>query len=177
MNIKLSEMDDSNIQNYWEKPFIEKPKKKKINFDDILSNMNLSVNKDGVLQYMSFANKEEDQSNQVYPQQNYVNNQNIQMQNQYKNQAKFNNEKVDPNVKHSYIYNKYFKDYKDNFSNEEKPVRIIRTPEEYRRFIIEERIKALQERNRIAQIKSKKMLYTNTTVKASKNSLHKMSFN
>jgi hypothetical protein len=93
---------------------------------------------------------------------------------------------VEPAVKHSYIYNKYFKDYNDNFQPEPK-VLIPKTIEEYRQMVQEERQKAIEERNRIAQIKSTKLLFTTnqghnvdntkpTTIKPSRNSLRSMNF-
>ena len=46
--------EEQNGINYWEKPKVEeKTRKKKVSFNDILSNMNLVVNKQGVLQFMS----------------------------------------------------------------------------------------------------------------------------
>jgi hypothetical protein len=46
----------TNPEKYWEQQNIQKQqqtKKKKVSFDDILSNMNLVVNKSGVLQFMT----------------------------------------------------------------------------------------------------------------------------
>ena len=182
MELKFAEMDDLNNQNYWEqkteKP--EKQKKKKVNFDDILSNMNLVVNKQGVLQYMSI-NPNGEQKN--YENSNIQNNQynNPQPINpQYINVNKTNNnEPLDPNVKHSYIYNKYFKEYKDNNTSSDAPpeLKVIRTDEEFRRMIIEDRIKAIKEKKRIEEIKSTKMFFTNVkNIQASKNNLRKMPF-
>jgi hypothetical protein len=173
MELKFTEMDDLNNQNYWEqKP--EKPKKKKVNFDDILSNMNLVVNKQGILQYMSI-NPNEEQKN--YENSNNQHNQPINPQHLNVNKS-YNNETLDPNVKHSYIYNKYFKEYKDNASSVVQPeLKVIRTDEEFRRMIIEDRIKAIKEKKRIEEIKSTKMLFTNVrNIQASKNNLRKMPF-
>ena len=63
------------------------------------------------------------------------------------------------------------------------------TLEEYKQMLLEDRIKAIQQKNRIAQIKSTKMLYANNVtnigqnnvnqtvnLKASKNNLRRMSF-
>jgi hypothetical protein len=138
--------------------------------------MNLVVNQNGVLQYMEpIQNNSNDEYNQY--QQPY--------QETYPQQQK--NEPLDPNVKHSYIFNKYFKEYKDaNTSNVPVP-RVPKTLEEYRQMVIEDKIKAIQQRNRIAQIKSTKMLYTNNVtnsgiintngnLRASRNNLRSMSF-
>ena len=65
MELKISELNKTqtnnsfnynsyqeNDNNYWENIQIKEPKKKKVSFDDILSNMNLVVNNQGVLQRM-----------------------------------------------------------------------------------------------------------------------------
>ena len=68
MNITFTEYDDfnNNLENqnedyskYWEQPKTEK--KKKVSFNDILSNMNLVVGKNGVLQKMQQPIIEEEQ--------------------------------------------------------------------------------------------------------------------
>ena len=84
MELNLSELDNTNTmnpyesfdynsyqqnsgENYWEKPKEEESefKKKKVSFNDILSNMNLVVNKQGVLQFM-VPNKELQRQNYNY---------------------------------------------------------------------------------------------------------------
>lgn len=173
---------------YWEKQKTEKPKKKKVNFNDILTNMNLVVNDKGVLQFMTPAQEEQNNTyydNQSYSQEHqYYNNQQYnnqqQYNQQYNNQQQYqvskNNEPLEPGVKHSYIYNKYFKDYRDANT----PVIEKRTPktiEELKKMLLEDKIKAIQQKNRIAQIKSTKLLFTNAgNINASKNNLRKMKF-
>lgn len=166
-------LNEDKTRKYWESIKKVENKRKKVSFDDILSNMNLVVNQNGVLQYMEPI---QHNNNDDY---NY---------NQYQqlNQPK-KKEPLDPNVKHSYIFNKYFKDYKDaNTSNVPVP-RVPQSLEEYRQMVIEDRIKAIQQRNKIAQIKSTKMLYTNNitnsgvintnaNLRASRNNLRSMSF-
>jgi hypothetical protein len=157
--------------NYWEKPKIQetKIKKKKVSFNDILSNMNLVVNKQGVLQFMS--PKREEQS-QEQPQEQF--------------QSNFNNnpiQPVDPAVKHSFIYNKYFKDYADVGVIKPEP-RVPKTMEEYRNMLIEDKIKELQRRKMVEQVKSKKIIFTSTpgvlsnptNIQPTKNNLRRMSF-
>ena len=53
--------------NYWEKAPIKEQqnKKKKVSFNDILSNMNLVVNKQGVLQFMLPASNEINEINEI----------------------------------------------------------------------------------------------------------------
>jgi hypothetical protein len=156
-------------QKYWEPNATQnknlQPKKKKVTFTDILSNMNLVVNNQGVLQFMAPVNQVEEQQ-QPY-QQPYQ-------------QPQQQQEPLDPSVKHSYIFNKYFKDYRD--INKPKEVKVPKTKEEYIQMVIEERTRQIQERKRIAQIKSKKMMFTtnythtSNTINASTNGLRKMSF-
>jgi hypothetical protein len=66
-------------------------------------------------------------------------------------------EPLDPSVKHSFIFNKYFKDYKDPSQPQEEPVYL--SPQEYKRQVILEMIRRNQERKRISQIKPKKLLF------------------
>jgi hypothetical protein len=166
--------NESNEPKYWEKTQkkINIPKKKKVTFDDILLNMNLVVNQNGVLQSMA-------------PLQQYDQPQYYQEQQPYQ-QIQKNSDPLDPSVKHSYLFNKYFKDYKDANDNFKPQVKVPKTIEEYKQMVLEERIRQIQERNRISQIKSKKMLYTSNphmqqnrnqgVIKASKNNLRSMNF-
>ena len=185
------ENNDVNYEKYWEKQSQQKEnvqrKKKKVTFTDILSNMNIVVNTKGVLQFMTPVNnndtqylqgqQQQEQYPQQYPQQQYP-------QQQYPQQQK-SMEPLDSSVKHSYIYNKYFKDYKD--ANTPKiEVKVPKTKEEYIQMLLEEKQRQIEERRRIAQIKSKKLMFTANynvnynnpgNIKASKNNLRKMSFN
>jgi hypothetical protein len=195
MDITFTEYDsntnlnqDFNYENYWEKPKPEK--KKKVSFNDILSNMNLVVGKNGVLQQMQHQQPLEQQyvPQQYVPQQydyEYLPQQNIPQQ-QYNQYIPQKEQPVEPAVKHSYIYNKYFKDYNDNFQPEPE-VLVPKTIEEYKQMVQEQRQKILEERRRIAQIKSTKLMFTTnqgynvdntrpSTIKPSKNSLRSMNF-
>lgn len=182
--------NDNNYEKYWENntQTKEKPqssKKKKVTFDDILTNMNLVVNKSGVLQFMA---PNQDQVQQQYPVQNnqypLQNNQYPVQNNQYpvQNQrlVEIKKEQIEPAVKHSYIYNKYFKDYQD--ANPPVPeIKVPKTKEEYLKMLVEERLRQMEERKRISQIKSTRMLFTTNVgnqgnIQASKNGLRMMSF-
>ena len=188
MNINFTEVDDLanndnfdvngyQTNNYWETANnqTQAPKKKKINYDDILNSLNLVVNKNGVLQYMSVnpnGENTQQQNQQPYNQQPYN-----QQQPQTKTIAK--GKPLEPQVKNSFIYNKYFKDYKDPNAEVVEEVKVPQTIEEYNRMVLEERIKRIQERNRIAQIKSTKMLFENNNhnnIGASKITLSMMKF-
>jgi hypothetical protein len=185
MNIHYSEIDDNtsetigstnyvnqkngNQEKYWEKTQNQNKKpKKKVTFDDILTNMNLVVNKTGALEFMQPKNIDTE-PNPQYTHQSHV---------------KKSQEPIDPSVKHSYIYNKYFKDYRD--ANAPAPeVRVPKTIGEYRKMLWEDRIKKLQQQQRIAQIKSTKMMFTThpdsniniRNIKATSNNLRMMNFN
>jgi hypothetical protein len=190
MELKFSELDNTKTmnpyelfndnsyenhigENYWEKSKEEKNqnKKKKVSFNDILSNMNLVVNKQGVLQFMT-QNPEETQI-----QNNYNPNEFSQPQ-----QNK-NSQPIDPAVKHSYIYNKYFKDYTDMNIEKHGP-RVPKTIEEYHKMLLEDKIKQIEHRKMIEQVKSKKMIFISESstssnprnLRASKNNLRMMNF-
>jgi hypothetical protein len=197
MNLNFTEVDnlgngdnfDVNgyqSNNYWETANSKVEKKKKINYDDILNSLNLVVNKNGVLQYMS---AKPNGGNQEQPQPQYSQ-QNQQQYSQQPQQTKvIKGKPLDPQVKNSAIFNKYFKDYKDPNAEQVQEVKVPQTMEEYKKMVLEERIRRIQERNRIAQIKSTKMLYesnngnignnnvrNNGVVRASKNNLRMMKF-
>ena len=220
MNLNFTEVDnlgngdyfDVNgyqSNNYWEtaNPKVETqaPKKKKVSYDDILNSLNLVVNKNGVLQYMSanpnagkqqqqqqYSQQYRQQYSQQYSQQNsqQYNQQQQPQYNQQQQQTKvIKGKPLDPQVKNSAIFNKYFKDYKDPNAEQVQEVKVPQTMEEYRQMVLEERMRRIQERNRIAQIKSTKMLYesnngnigsnnvrNNGNINASKNNLRMMKF-
>jgi hypothetical protein len=202
MNLNFTEVDnlgngdnfDVNgyqSNNYWEtaNPKVEtQAPKKKINYDDILNSLNLVVNKNGVLQYMSMK---PNGGNQEQPQPQYNKQQYSQQQYSQQNQQTkvIKGKPLEPEVKNSSIFNKYFKDYKDPNAEQVQEVKVPQTIEEYRQMVLEERMRRIQERNRIAQIKSTKMLYesnngnigsnnvrNNGNIHASKNNLRMMKF-
>lgn len=181
MNVNFSEIDDLDNQthfdvNYWETSTTntQTQKKKKINYDDILNSLNLVVNKNGVLQYMTTTGNQESENQQ-------------QKHNQQQQQQNIKGKPLEPQVKNSHIYNKYFKDYKDPNAEFVQEVKVPQTIEEYNRMVLEENIKRIQERNRIAQIKSTKLLFESNNgynpgnnpgnIGASKNNLRMMNFN
>lgn len=182
-------------ENYWEKSKEEKNqnKKKKVSFNDILSNMNLVVNKQGVLQFMT-QNPEKTQiqnnynpnnfSQQQYQEQQYQKPQYQEQQYQkQKSQQNKNSQPIDPAVKHSYIYNKYFKDYTDMNIEKYEP-RVPKTIEEYHKMLLDDKIKQIEHRKMIEQVKSKKMMFISESgtssnprnIRTSKNNLRMMNF-
>lgn len=188
MELKMSEVNTTktinsfnynsyqeNEDNYWENTQVKEPKRKKVSFDDILSNMNLVVNNQGVLQHMGPISQE-DQSNQ-YPLPHQY------QPHQYQPHQNKNNDPLDTTVKHSYIFNKYFKDYKDQSQIQTGP-RVPKTMEEYKQMLADDRIKAIQHKQYIDQVKSKKMMFVSSpgtinnprNIQSTKNTLRSMSF-
>lgn len=168
MELNISELDDNinnntdnfdynsyGQENYWEKQQTNETKKKKnkVSFDDILSNMNLVVNNQGVLQMMTpiqnsvpQIQKYEYNPHEFYPQQQQINHnyakpiQQNYLQNAQQN-IKKNNEPLDPSVKHSYIFNKYFKEYNDSYVETSAP-RVPKTIEEYKQMLLNDKNKS-----------------------------------
>lgn len=216
MNIHFSEIDTNEQQNldynpydnpekYWNQA--PRTKKKKVSFDDILSNMNLVVNQKGVLQFMQPVQNEEyyqqqPQMNYQQPQpqyqqpyQEYVAQQLAQRQQQppiqqlpmqtYQQpamqQSHMQQPPIDPALKNSFLYNKYFKDYKD-VTTYEPQIRVPKTMEEYKQMLLEDKIKELQQKKRIAEIKSTKLMFTTNVpdqsniIRPTRNNLRSMNF-
>jgi len=149
MDLQFSEIEqDTSEDRYWEQPVVA-PKKKKVTFDDILSNMNLVVNPKGVLQFMQpaaaaastySAAAEEPYGYGTFSQQQ---------------------SSVPPAVKHSYIYNKYFTNYQDPAMMDVVPqYRTPQTKEEYRQMLIDDLRKKIEHQRHIAAIKPTQILYT-----------------
>jgi hypothetical protein len=146
---------------YWENNAVEVKKKKKVTYDDILTSLNLVVAPNGVLQYMNAK-------------PNTCNDESLVMshpQSILKNTLK--QEQIQPQVKHSYIYNKYFKSYKDGNIAVEEPRKPM-TRGEYQKMVIEDLIKKRLAQKRVSQIKSKQMAFTNNNqpIYASRNNLN-----
>jgi len=110
--------------------------KKAFTYDDILSSMNLVVSSEGVLQYMKPKTSEFDSES--------VSESNV-------------HNSVGPELKHSYIYNKYYKNYKDP---EQNVIQIPLTREEHKQMLINEYIQRKLNKHRIAHIKPKRMAFT-----------------
>ena len=173
----LSQSGLVNTNNYWEKSTEIKQekqeiksKKKRVTYDDILTSLNLTVSPNGVLQYMTVNPNNDD----LFLQSQY---QPQEIKNRNTSNALQNQKPLEPQVKNSYIFNKYFKDYKETNIQIEEPKR-PQTIEEYNKMVLEERIRRMKEKNRIAQIKSTKLLFeNNSTINVSTNNLRRMPFN
>jgi len=203
-----------NGYNYWETPpqpstnieYKEEPKKKKVTFNDILSNMNVVVNKQGILQFVNHKthahsyNQNENQdtvqndSKPYYDKQQY---QQTDLRNKIQKQKTVEvmkqpshnsnpqtHEPVDPALKHSYIYNKYFSDYLDQNVNSAPQIRVPKTKEEYFQMLLDDKRRAEKKRRYIEHIKPKKMLFSSgqhpsirpQPIQASTNNLRMMNF-
>jgi hypothetical protein len=129
---------------------IARPKKKQISYDDILSSMNTVVI-DGKLEFIKKDVLQNIVDKQQQPLQKKVTFNNLPGQNTPRPQLD----------KSSYIYNKYFKDYKDQSPNQiEAPTRPLTKNEIIKQLVIN-KVNAFNERNRIAEIKSTKLLFNN----------------
>ena len=168
------------LNNYWEEPkqqnqnavpINEKPKKK-VSFDDILTNMNLVVNKRGELQRMDLKDAPQYQETQYQ-----------QPPSQQPPSQQPPSQPLQRELTQSYIYNKYFKDY-SRANTEPVAPRVPKTMEEYKQMLLDDKINALEHKKRMEQIKPKKMMFTSapyvinkpSNIQASKNNLKRMSF-
>jgi hypothetical protein len=121
-----------------------------ISYDDILNSLGFGVNNNGL-----YKKNTAQQSNFQTIHQPI---QQIQQPTHTQNQT------LDPRVKNSAIYNKYFKNYKD--PNEEIQPIIPLTPQQFRIKLIKEHIERQKAKKRIEQIKSKKLFYTSPNLNA-----------
>ena len=147
MNVKFDEVSDNFT--HFQKSGDENRyySKKAFTYDDILTSMNLVVSPDGVLQYMNTKTD---------------NTQDFDLGPQIKKTNMPINNNVGPELKHSYIYNKYYKNYKDPATQEPDIIQRPLTKEEYKQYIINELIQSRKNKQRIAQLKPKKMAFTTT---------------
>jgi len=133
--------------------------KKRISYDDILSSMNTVVI-NGKLEFIS-----KDKLNNILEKNNPDQNVPIKKRVTFNEprQQQYQQQPMQQVNKNSYIYNKFFKDYKDPNQNqyqdfeEQRPL----TKKELINQIITNRINDINQRNRIAQIKSTKLLFNN----------------
>jgi hypothetical protein len=137
--------------------------KKNISYDDILSSMNTVV-VDGKLEFIKndeqpiippmkkvqFSNEIQQHQQQQQPPR--------QQHQQPPPRQQHQQPPLDPSLKNSYIYNKFFKDYKDPNIIEEQP-KIPITREELKKQLIINCVNRYNERNRINQIKSTKLQF------------------
>ena len=127
MEFKFSEIDNQDFnqvfnqeskQNYWEQNNNQNNqniKKKKFTYDDILSSLNLVVH-NGVLQYMHL--KPNEQLNLKNDKNDKNDNQMEQPSLKFGKPSGKKNVNMDPLPKNSYIFNKYFKNFKEDEEKE-----------------------------------------------------------
>ncbi len=134
--------------NYWNsQPDHSAQKKAHFSYDDIYKNLNLVVH-NGVLKKI-----------QVKPIQENV-------QNKHQPQAQ-KTVTVEPPVKNSYIYNKYFKDYTQPGAPVEPVIPL--TPEQRKQKAMKDYLARVAEQKRIEQFKSKKLLFNTNNIQVSPN--------
>lgn len=132
----------------------------KITYDSILNSMNMYV-ENGVLRFAVDKQKLEGQLN-INQVQTQVQTQNINQEKQQVKRVEIKNSPVEPAVKNSWIYNKYFKNYKGEQDIQQEEIQL--TPEELREKKIRDYIEYVNARKRAAQVKSTKMLFSNNSV-------------
>jgi len=115
--------------------------KKQMSYDDILQSMNMRV-KDGKLELIQPTPKEANYAPQV----------------PYGRQTNQNS--------YSYIHNKYFKDYQEQEEVSQMQMRPL-TPQERRILMIKRQIEIQNQRQRISEIKSKKLLFSTNNINIS----------
>jgi hypothetical protein len=148
---------------YWDpKPEYEKvePKKNNVSYDDILNSMNMVV----INGRLHFVPNNKFQNTQMTPQQSTIQNQNKSIRQNV-------NQNVNQNInqngnQNSYIFDKYFKNYQQEQAANEIP-KVPLTPDEIKRNIILHRLKQIEERKRIEQIKPKKLLFNTSNINIS----------
>ena len=156
MEIKYTEYDklDSsrnpsvgNDHVYWEQ---DAPKKetKRVSFDNILNGMNLVVDKSGTLKFARLKPTMEEGGTQSAE---------ITKSVIYDNDPP-NSKPLTSVLKHSSIYNKYFKDYED-LNTEQPQVRVPKTMEEYKKMLWDDRVKKIKHQQLMSQIKPKQLLF------------------
>ena len=148
------------IQNQINKPLAVKPQikpilkttqvvkevkeKQNMSYDDILKSMNVTLVNGKLVLSKGTANTTEQYVKQPEVAQT--------------KKVQFSQEPIPQEVKNSAIYNKYFKTY-----NSVQPTVEVRRPksiEEYRKMLLEDKIKRIQAKRRIAMIKPKTLFFS-----------------
>lgn len=138
--------------------------KKNISYDDILNSMNVRV-ENGVLKFavdkdnLSQSNIEE--QNFIKADEFKIHNNTLKEEKKVK-QVSFSTP-IEPEIKNSWIYNKYFKNYKQDTLEEER--KIPQTKEEYKEMVVRDYLNKLKAVKMANQIKSKQLLFSNNNTK------------
>lgn len=143
--------------NYWDnKPDHSAQKKARFSYDDILNSLNLVV-QNGVLKQIQV--KPTQGQGQSQGQRQGQSQGQLQQQPMAQKSVTF-----DPQVKNSYIYNKYFKDY----AQPGAPM-VPLTPEQRKQQAIKDYFDRITARKRIEQIKSRKLLFNTNNIHVAPN--------
>jgi len=138
--------------NYWDnKPDHSAQKKARFSYDDILNSLNLVV-QNGVLKQIQVKPTPAQAQSQGQVQQQALSQKSVSF---------------DPQVKNSYIYNKYFKDYAQPGAPMEPAVPL--TPEQRKQQAIKDYLERIAARKRIEQIKSRKLLFNTNNIHVAPN--------
>lgn len=142
--------------------------KKNITYDDILNSMNVRV-ENGVLKFaidknnLQQSNKKDENiiNTKEYQNQQQIYSQNVNDTRNIK-EVKIT-QPVEPEIKNSWIYNKYFKDYKDQ--NIEPERKIPKTKQEYKEMVVRNYLDKLNAIKNANQSKGKNLLFSNNNTK------------
>jgi hypothetical protein len=126
----------------------------KISYGDILNSMNVSL-VNGVLMY--------NRGDVSLPQQQHQQVQQPQQQQTTTKQVKITSAPIPEEIKQSKVYNKYFKNYRDP-SEPQIEVQAPTTIEEYKKMVLEDKVKRFLAQKRAERIKSTKMIFANPQV-------------
>ena len=155
------------VPSYWDKP-TSTPENKRVSYDDILSSLNLVVSSDGVLKKMSTKTNSSSSSinydgfmNHSTTELNSIPKTTNSFQPAQFKKSTFNSnvKKIEPELKNSSIYNKYFKNYKDPSIIEEVPRRPL-TQSELRDQLINEKILLIKQQINAQKVKNKNLVIT-----------------
>lgn len=158
----------TNIKNNVQQPV--NSNSRDMTYDDILDSLHVRMN-NGVLQSTKPLNQNQPQlqkSQKAKSQKLPANKNNLN--NAYNPQMKrvSADAPINPLTENSYIYNKYFKQYKSQEEAVVEPI-TFSSPEEYKAYVIQKRIEHINQVNRIKQIKSKKLMFHTGNINVSNN--------
>ena len=128
---------------------MQRRKKKGVSYNDILSSMNTVVI-DGKLEFI----RNDNEIQRIQRESNESNEQPITKKIVNLNHGP---SQIDPNVKNSYIFNKYFKDYKDPNAIENPAIPL--TKKQLLKKLIIDKVNYYNDQIRLSQVKSTKLLF------------------
>lgn len=134
-----------------------KTQQKSLTYDDILSSMKMVVSSDGILQYITSNKKEILEKSEILDTLETSD----MLYKKYHDQEieEYNKNKIEPEMKNSYIFNKHFKSYKEPGILPTVP-RGPLTHREYKILIIKKLIERHNAKLRVSILKPKKINYS-----------------